>query len=275
LRDTGENVSYEARALRISFAVHISAIMLFVAANHFFAPERELPVIDFTIVNLVQPAGKGRTPAGPDRTQPREKRKGKYPLENPQNLYSHSETKSVKLKRDTPKPHQEEPLSKDYDIRQLPDFPVPEPEVELQFPAVSGIYHGSEAERNSNVSGASGEKNAPPAGGPVQQASLGGLRGFGADRKATYLKAHFSYIRDMVNSKLTYPVIARQMGWEGKVKVSFTISRDGFATDIMITQSSGKEVLDNSAVEAVRNASPFPRPPVSAQIIIPIRYRLR
>jgi protein TonB len=268
-------VNYEARALRTSFAVHISAIILFIAVNHFFVPEKKLPVIDFTVVDLVQPAGKGRTPAGPDQTQPHEKPKGKYPMGKPQNLYSHSETKSVKLKRDTLKSHQEEPLSTDYDIRQLPDFPVPEPEVKLQFPAVSGIYHGSEAERNSNVSEASGEKNAPPDGGPVQRASLGGLRGFGADKKATYLKANFSYIRDMVNRKLTYPVIARQMGWEGKVKVSFTISRDGFARDVTITQSSGKEVLDNSAVEAVRNASPFPRPPVSAQIIIPIRYRLR
>ncbi|MFO0752872.1 MAG: energy transducer TonB [Thermodesulfovibrionales bacterium] len=39
-------------------------------------------------------------------------------------------------------------------------------------------------------------------------------------------------------------------------------------------QSSGREILDQGAVEAVRKASPFPRPPVAAEVVLPVVYRL-
>jgi hypothetical protein len=48
----------------------------------------------------------------------------------------------------------------------------------------------------------------------------------------------------------------------------------GSAKDIKVMRSSGVDVLDKSAIEAVENASPFPKPPIEAQIIIPIVYRL-
>jgi protein TonB len=68
--------------------------------------------------------------------------------------------------------------------------------------------------------------------------------------------------------------MARQMGWEGKVKVSFIISFDGSFREIEISKSSGFEILDKNAIETVKNASPFPKLPVEAQIIIPILYKL-
>jgi len=89
-----------------------------------------------------------------------------------------------------------------------------------------------------------------------------------------YLKANFSYIKEMINRKLEYPKTARKMGWEGQVRISFTILANGESRDIRVIQGSGREVLDRNAIEAVRNASPFPRPPVQAQIIVPIVYRL-
>ena len=91
---------------------------------------------------------------------------------------------------------------------------------------------------------------------------------------AGYIKANFSYIRDMIIRRIIYPERAREMGWQGKVKVSFVIASDGFVKDIRILESSGIEILDRNAVETVRRASPFPRPPVAAQLIIPISYRL-
>ena len=91
---------------------------------------------------------------------------------------------------------------------------------------------------------------------------------------ARYLKANFSYIKDMINRKLEYPKIARKMGWEGQVRISFTILASGESRDIRIIHSSGREMLDKNAVEAVKNASPFPRPPAEARIIVPIVYRL-
>jgi len=92
--------------------------------------------------------------------------------------------------------------------------------------------------------------------------------------KSRYIKAHFSYIKDIIHKQIIYPVTAKKMGWEGKVIVSFIISSEGHARDIMISKSSGYEILDNNALKAVNNASPFPKPPVEAHIIIPILYRL-
>jgi TonB family protein len=33
-------------------------------------------------------------------------------------------------------------------------------------------------------------------------------------------------------------------------------------------------VLDNGALEAVRRAAPFPRPPAEAEIVVPVAYAL-
>ena len=89
-----------------------------------------------------------------------------------------------------------------------------------------------------------------------------------------YMMNNFTYIRDMIQRKLMYPKIAREMGWEGKVAVSFFIASNGLAREIKIATSSGKESLDKNALMAVQKASPFPKPPVEAYIKIPIVYRL-
>jgi protein TonB len=89
-----------------------------------------------------------------------------------------------------------------------------------------------------------------------------------------YLKAHFAYIKDLVHKNLIYPSKAIKMGWEGKVITSFIVSSDGYAKDLKISKSSGHEILDENAIKAIRNASPFPKPPIEAQIIIPILYQL-
>jgi len=109
--------------------------------------------------------------------------------------------------------------------------------------------------------------------GVIGQSGDGSGRGSNG-RKIRYLKENFSYIRDMIQKKVVYPKIARQNGWQGKVTVSFIIFADGFAKDITIVKTSGVEVLDSSAAVAVKDASPFPKPPCEAQIIIPLIYRL-
>lgn len=89
-----------------------------------------------------------------------------------------------------------------------------------------------------------------------------------------YLKEHFSYIRDIINKNISYPYMARKMGWSGKVKVSFIIAEDGSVKDVKILESSGFDLLDRNAADAIKKASPFPRPPVSAEVIVPVVYRL-
>jgi protein TonB len=92
--------------------------------------------------------------------------------------------------------------------------------------------------------------------------------------KELYLKEHFLYIKESVQNKITYPPIARKMGWQGRVLISFVICRDGSVKDIRIVKSSGFKALDNKAMEVIQKTAPFPRPPVSAELIIPITYKL-
>lgn len=84
----------------------------------------------------------------------------------------------------------------------------------------------------------------------------------------------FAGIRDGIQRGIAYPAVARKMGWEGKVLVAFLLRPDGTVRDVRVVQGSGHAVLDRGAVEAVRNASPFPRPPVEAEIVTPVIYRL-
>jgi protein TonB len=84
----------------------------------------------------------------------------------------------------------------------------------------------------------------------------------------------FAWIRDAIQHAIAYPATARRMGWEGKVVVTFQLLPDGSVRDVRVVQGSGHAVLDRGAIDAVRNASPFPRSPVNAEVITPVVYRL-
>jgi len=92
--------------------------------------------------------------------------------------------------------------------------------------------------------------------------------------KKGYLKEHFAYIRDLILKNLVYPQAARNMGWSGKVVVTFIISTDGGVEKVKVLTGSGYEVLDRNAVETVRKTAPFPRPPLSVELVLPIGYNL-
>jgi protein TonB len=92
--------------------------------------------------------------------------------------------------------------------------------------------------------------------------------------KNNYLTAQYGVIRDKVYRALSYPAYAQEEGWQGTMKMSFLINRDGSVDSIRVLKSSGYNLLDNNAVKAVRQAAPFPYAPARLQIILPVVYRL-
>ena len=90
-----------------------------------------------------------------------------------------------------------------------------------------------------------------------------------------FLDNNFDYIRKLVLQNLTFPTAARKMGWTGKILVQFTIRNDGEVADIAILSSSGHDQLDDNVISAIQRTSPFPKPPVQAQLILPISYSLK
>ena len=83
----------------------------------------------------------------------------------------------------------------------------------------------------------------------------------------------FRAIRSQIEKAKTYPDTARRTGVEGTVEVRFRITSTGQVAAVEITQSSGHAVLDESAVQTVRRAAPYPVLP--GWIRVPLAYRLR
>ncbi|WP_448583937.1 energy transducer TonB [Thermocrinis sp.] len=90
-----------------------------------------------------------------------------------------------------------------------------------------------------------------------------------------FLKEKFSVISSLIQSRINYPLIARRMGWEGKVLVSFVLEPSGEIRDLKVLKGSGFEILDREALEGVkRSYRNFPRPPVEVLIKLPVVFKL-
>lgn len=80
---------------------------------------------------------------------------------------------------------------------------------------------------------------------------------------STLHQAYYEKIRQRVSTRKAYPRIARMQGLQGQVLISFLLSKDGLVMDNKVEMSSGHEILDRSALEAVQMAQPFPAFPES------------
>jgi len=88
-------------------------------------------------------------------------------------------------------------------------------------------------------------------------------------------EAQFFIISKLVREHLEYPYLARRMGWEGEVLLFFRLTPTGEVEELKVLKSSGFEVLDKSAVNAVKRASKhFPRPKQIVLIKLPIQFKL-
>lgn len=75
--------------------------------------------------------------------------------------------------------------------------------------------------------------------------------------------AYYDQIRKKVAHHQSYPRVARMQGLQGKVLVSFLLSKEGLIIESKVETSSGYEILDRAALEAVRSAQPYPPFPAS------------
>ena len=159
----------------------------------------------------------------------------------------------------------------------VPAAPVlkKQPVPDLAAPTASVQQHATGGDET-------GHTNSTTGGGAASGTGTGvGEKGSGqaaADTKETlqkrYLREHFAYIRDLIGKELRYPRQAVRMGWNGRVTVSFLVLVDGSVTDVRVSHTSGVPLLDRNALETVHKAAPFPKPPVSARLVMPVDYIL-
>jgi len=77
----------------------------------------------------------------------------------------------------------------------------------------------------------------------------------------TNAKEYFEMLNLRVQRFKEYPESARSAHIEGRVHIEFVLLNDGTLSDIKILKSSRHKNLDEAALEAIKKASPFPRPP--------------
>lgn len=128
----------------------------------------------------------------------------------------------------------------------------------------TGPAVGSDLAGNAE-SGAAAPAEVPAAaeGGPPPGGAVGGV------------PRDLAALREIVQRSLVYPSLARRMGWEGRVTLSFIVCRDGRAREVAVLESSGREVLDRHAVESVQKISGLPASTTEAKVIVPVVYRLQ
>ena len=270
-------MKYQFKAFQLSLAFHAIVILSIIAFSSSFARTSRVIVIDFSIEDSMNTGneGAGTLNAGTKKTglQPRSK----------------ETRKPVKTVKQEPKKKEEQiretmeaiaPLQTLNSQAQTSEAQVPvstsAESIDSQYESGQTIFANFLTSSGNSIGSKWGDAGLPGKG--TNMASSGGYGNGDSGilgRKRRYLKENFAYIRDLIQREVTYPKLARQMGWEGKVTVSFIVKSDGHAKEIKIKNSSGIEILDRSSIEAVEKASPFPRPPVEAQIIIPISYKFR
>lgn len=72
---------------------------------------------------------------------------------------------------------------------------------------------------------------------------------------------YFDMVRMRIESKKKYPHTAVRRRIEGRVVVRFIIGSDGQAMSVEIVQKTRHRLLNDAALEAIKDASPFPVPP--------------
>jgi protein TonB len=81
------------------------------------------------------------------------------------------------------------------------------------------------------------------------------------------------------NPKPGYPASAKRMGMEGTVMLKVLVSREGGALKIEIARSSGYDILDKAASEAVRGWRFVPArqgdTPIEEWVQVPVAFRLK
>jgi TonB family protein len=91
--------------------------------------------------------------------------------------------------------------------------------------------------------------------------------------------AYYDLIRQQLIRNTIYPLKAKLEAKEGLAYLSFVLKRDGTVSEIMVLNSSGEPLLDEAAMNSIRNASPFPPFPENLveqeiKLNVPISFEL-
>jgi protein TonB len=121
------------------------------------------------------------------------------------------------------------------------------------------------------------EPEAPPAPEPVQQEQT--PPAMQTPPSPVQLDAEPDYRADYLNNpRPPYPLVARRMGYQGKVVLNVEVLAEGRAGEVKLQTSSGHDILDRAALQTVQTwkFSPATRfgQPITQWFLVPIKFSL-
>jgi len=120
----------------------------------------------------------------------------------------------------------------------------------------------------------SAAESAPP---PVAASAAANTASKAMADNASFTEAKFNANYGS-NPKPKYPNIAASRGWEGTVRLLVKVSAEGDSEEVTVQRSSGHDVLDEAAIEAVEKWKFIPakrgETPVASSVIVPIDFVL-
>lgn len=152
--------------------------------------------------------------------------------------------------------------------------PIPQPVAETPEPPPEVIDTGSSAPAAEDGTlfagrGGLGVAPPPPPAPPVVEAPPKPAPIIQAREGANYLK----------NPRPAYPGIAQRNGWEGTTLLRVQVNPKGKPTTVTVAKSSGRDVLDDAAIAAVKTWTFVPATqgnvPVGGVVTVPIVFKLR
>lgn len=184
----------------------------------------------------------------------------------------------------TPLPRPPEPTREPAVVAKAPASPEPEglrpsppaPSAETAKPEPPAPAR-EESSRGQEPSGREPQVAAlpqrEPGGGGGLRGGRGGIEGepIPLDTKDPRYTDYFEKIRRQIRGNWIYPREAGERGIGGQLVIEFVIAKDGHLQAIELRRSSGVEILDRFALNAVKLAQPFPRvPDAIAKAALPI-----
>lgn len=106
-------------------------------------------------------------------------------------------------------------------------------------------------------------RNPGTGGGGLRGGGRGGVEGepIPLDTPEPKYQDYFNKIREKIKANWIYPREAGDRGLQGELLLEFHIAKDGRLEYLQLRNSSGAEILDRFAMNAVRLAQPFPPVP--------------
>ncbi|MGD9948501.1 MAG: energy transducer TonB [Desulfobulbus sp.] len=273
-------MSTQSKSFHLSLLFHLALAAVLFYGHQLLEEDTPPLVIDFSLALSEAMAGEPDQPPGPPAEgaakapAPQSQPQAQPPTHPPETIIQPVQ-KPVKIAKKQIKKTKPKPKPKK--VRK-----EPVPMVETSTKAAPLVKTESTAANSS----AAAENGAAPASASTSAATTASSKGGQSSASAgsgdkgsrgggSGMKYDFNYVRQRILRNLQFPATARKMGLTGKIVVSFVLKADGQVEGITVVTSSGHDILDNTVVATIRRVAPFPKPPASAQLMLPIVFHLK